>query len=576
MGHSRPVLDRELEQADTSFPMSRGRYNPYVEQERQRAAEARRIAAEIRARDVQERRNERLRQQAHLHGRTAEVDEANREIADRLNSLHSLLALGVAEAEPITFDSLKTAAVLPHFNAQGQDQPAPEPQWSAYEPKPQKLVERLLPGSSDRQRARIEAAKEAFAAKYAEWADYEQSRNAWLVAAHAAHQVACDTVSSHAQTQHEEVDAFEAAYQADDADAIQQYFSIVLERDSLPEGFPHIARVAYLKESRQLVVERELPTVDIVPTVTSNRYIKTTDAITSSTRPALQIRELYVTTVAQLALRTLHLLFTADTGGDVDSIVLNCFVDTTSPETGQRITPCLLTVRTSRDVLASHDLTMVDPSACLKHLNAEVSAKPHELKAVRPIVNFNMVDHRFVDKTDILAGLDQRPNIAELTPAQFEGLITNLFEKMGLETRLTQASRDGGVDCVAWDMRPVVGGKVIVQAKRYKHTVGVSAVRDLYGTVLNEGAAKGILVTTSGYGTSSFEFAQNKPLQLLAGGELLYLLEQHAGIKARIEFPQEWIDPVPDMIEEGVPAISIKPPADSMSVPARGPGPLRG
>lgn len=64
---------------------------------------------------------------------------------------------------------------------------------------------------------------------------------------------------------------------------------------------------------------------------------------------------------------------------------------------------------------------------------------------------------------------------------------------MGLETRLTQASRDGGVDCVAWDMRPIVGGKVIVQAKRYKN-VGVSAARDLYGTVMNEGAAKGILV----------------------------------------------------------------------------------
>ena len=94
-------------------------------------------------------------------------------------------------------------------------------------------------------------------------------------------------------------------------------------------------------------------------------------------------------------------------------------------------------------ILQSHDLTRVDPIACLKHLNAEVSAKPHELKAVRPIVNFNMVDHRFVDKTDVLSDLDQRPNLAELTPQQFEGLITNLFDKMGLETRLTQSSRDG-------------------------------------------------------------------------------------------------------------------------------------
>ena len=37
----------------------------------------------------------------------------------------------------------------------------------------------------------------------------------------------------------------------------------------------------------------------------------------------------------------------------------------------------------------------------------------------------------------------------ELTPTDIKSLITNLFEKIGLDTRQTQASRDGGVDCVA-------------------------------------------------------------------------------------------------------------------------------
>jgi restriction system protein len=171
---------------------------------------------------------------------------------------------------------------------------------------------------------------------------------------------------------------------------------------------------------------------------------------------------------------------------------------------------------------------------------------------VRPIVDFNMVDPRFVDKPDILSGLESRPNLAALSPSEFEALITNLFEKMGLETRLTQASRDGGVDCVAWDMRPIVGGKVVVQAKRYKHTVGVSAVRDLFGTVHNEGAAKGILVSTSGYGKSAYEFVANKPLELITGGELLYLLEQQVGLKARIDFPEDWQDP-PGLWEQGPP-----------------------
>jgi restriction system protein len=147
----------------------------------------------------------------------------------------------------------------------------------------------------------------------------------------------------------------------------------------------------------------------------------------------------------------------------------------------------------------------------------------------------------------------------ELTPGELENLITNLFEKMGLETRLTQASRDGGVDCVAYDPRPIFGGKVVIQAKRYKHTVGVSAVRDLFGTMQNEGASKGILFTTSGYGKASFEFAEGKPLELLAGSNLLYLLEEHAGITAKIEPPEDWTDPVEDVEVDMPRAVSPSP-----------------
>ena len=70
-------------------------------------------------------------------------------------------------------------------------------------------------------------------------------------------------------------------------------------------------------------------------------------------------------------------------------------------------------------------------------------------------------------------------------------------------------------------------------AKRYANTVGVAAVRDLYGTVMNEGAIKGILVTTADYGPDAYEFAKGKPLTLLNGSNLLHLLEKH-GRTARI------------------------------------------
>jgi restriction system protein len=52
----------------------------------------------------------------------------------------------------------------------------------------------------------------------------------------------------------------------------------------------------------------------------------------------------------------------------------------------------------------------------------------------------------------------------------------------------------------------------------------------------NEGATKGILVTTSGYGQASHEFANGKPLDLL---------HEHATIEAKIEAPDDWVDPTP-------------------------------
>jgi restriction system protein len=137
--------------------------------------------------------------------------------------------------------------------------------------------------------------------------------------------------------------------------------------------------------------------------------------------------------------------------------------------------------------------------------------------------------------------LDTSTNLAAIDWEDFEHLIRELFEKEfssnGGEVKVTQASRDGGVDAIAFDPDPIRGGKIVIQAKRYTNIVGVAAVRDLYGTVVNEGATKGILVTTSDYGPDAYEFARNKPITLMNGSHLLYLLEKH-GHKARIDLQE--------------------------------------
>lgn len=54
-------------------------------------------------------------------------------------------------------------------------------------------------------------------------------------------------------------------------------------------------------------------------------------------------------------------------------------------------------------------------------------------------------------------------------------------------------------------------------------------------------------MTTSGYGKASYEFAEGKPIELLSGSNLLYLLAEHAGIEANIEMPDSWKDPEQDL-----------------------------
>jgi Na+-transporting methylmalonyl-CoA/oxaloacetate decarboxylase gamma subunit len=336
-----------------------------------------------------------------------------------------------------------------------------------------------------------------------------------------------------------------AAYLAGDPKGITEFIELTLSSMQLRTDSP-LAKVAYSPQSRQVVVEYELPAADVVPKAKSYRYVKSQEKVVETARPALQIKALYASAIAQLTLLCLAHIFRVDTKQHIDVLVFNGVVDTIDPRTGQPIRPCLITVRTTRDTFTEINLAQVDPAARLKYLHAGISRSPTELAPVRPVLEFSMVDPRFISETDTIGALDERPNLMELTPQESESLIQNLFDKIGLDTRLTRPSRDGGVDCVAYNTDPILGGKVVIQAKRYKHTVGVPAVRDLYGTLQNEGASKGILVTTSQYGKASYEFAEGKPIELFDGTNLVYLFETHTGVKARIEAPDDWQDPVPD------------------------------
>jgi restriction system protein len=335
-----------------------------------------------------------------------------------------------------------------------------------------------------------------------------------------------------------EITELKEKYERHDFYAVVYYNALLLKFSKYPEGFPQEFRIAYETETTELVVEYQLPLVDIIPQEESYKYVKSKDEMTVKKEKVATIKDLYQDVISSICLRTLSEIFRVDLCDSISSVVFNGYVKTFDPATGKDIKPHIISVRTTKDSFLEIDLSRIDKKACLRNLGGHISPHPAEMQAVKPIIEFDMIDKRFVEQQNVLSELDSRPNLMDLNPFEFENLVANLFSKMGLETKQTRTSKDGGVDAIAYDNRPILGGKVVIQAKRYKNIVGVSFVRDLYGTMMNEGANKGILVTTSHYGRDAYEFAKDKPIELIDGGGLLHYLNE-VGINAKIIFPED-------------------------------------
>jgi len=330
-------------------------------------------------------------------------------------------------------------------------------------------------------------------------------------------------------------------YEPKSAAAVLDRCEQVLASSKYPECFPREHQLDFNSETGVLVLNFRLPAPGDLPTVYQIRYSAANGEFVETHLSAPEQARLYDDVVYQVALRTFFELFGSGDLGVLSAIVFNGFVTSIDRGTGHEVMAFIISVQVSRPTFQSLNLAKVDPRACFRQLNGTGSSQLHSITPIAPIIDLRRDDPRFIAAQSVANKLHEGFNLAAMDWEDFEHLIREIFEKefssVGGEVKVTQASRDRGVDAVVFDPDPIRGGKLIIQAKRYAFTVDVSAVRDLYGTILNEGATKGILVTTSDYGPDAYEFADGKPITLLNGSNLLHLLQKH-GVKAHIDLAE--------------------------------------
>lgn len=517
--------------------MARGpnSYGSYREWEKARQAEQRAREQAARRKEQERKARERERAQAAAADRDEQATAETRKIDKRVERLESLLRSSLARDPRIPIASLRRRVDLPPPDLGAYAAAEPAPVWADFEPEPPRGLSRVL-GGRQRYEIDLEEAEYAFAQAQQQHRNRETARQRKIVDLRRAHERKVATAQREVAEHNARIEAMASGLTHGDRHAVSQYMEVVLRNSPYPSDFPNERHAGYVPESSLLAVEWYLPPVDVIPEHKSFRHIKTRKAVEPTPRPAAEIRQLYQRVIAQIALRTLREVFDADPGGLISTVVFNGRVHAVDPATGQRVQPHLITLRATREQFAPLVLSepKFKPVECVRrHFFADVSPHPDELVPVEPVMPYSMADPRAVDPVDVISDIDKRPNLLDLTPKEFEAFIQNLFSKMGFDTQLFQASGDGGVDCVAYDPHPITGGKFIIQAKLYTKTVSPTHVRDLWGTVQHEGATKGIMITTSGYGPDSYKFAGGKPLNLIDGSGLLALCHER-GIPVRI------------------------------------------
>jgi HJR/Mrr/RecB family endonuclease len=142
-------------------------------------------------------------------------------------------------------------------------------------------------------------------------------------------------------------------------------------------------------------------------------------------------------------------------------------------------------------------------------------------------------EKRFLHKTADSAQKAQ--DLLDISPAQFEKMVVELYGIRGYSANQTGATGDHGVDVVVQTPK---GEKWVVQCKKWRGSVGEPVVREFFGTMHHEKADWGILVTTGTFTRQAREWAKGKPLSLVDGKEFLATWKKEKGQQTSNSHPQ--------------------------------------
>ncbi len=337
--------------------------------------------------------NEQQLKNKHVIAQTAAAGVNNADLATAIHKIENLLKDALDQDTYIDLDALQKTPRIPAFNRA-------KPELRSYLPKPPSSFALLMPWKKKAYNRQYESAETS----------YRNDRDDYYEALN-DHQFQIDQEREEVDEHNHKIERYKQDFAAGKPKAIEEYFALVLEKSAYPASFPKSAKITYAAEAKRLRIEIALPAIDVIPAVKSWTYDKIRDEITAIAMARKRRRLLYASVLAQIGLRTIHEVFTADRSKKIDSIVFDGYADGINPSSGQPGRFSLVALAITRQQFNCLDLSQVEPRACLKGLNGRLSSKPDQLLAVPSMTEDDIQEATVANESDIL---DFKRQISEL------------------------------------------------------------------------------------------------------------------------------------------------------------------
>lgn len=335
----------------------------------------------------------------------------------------------------------------------------------------------------------------------------------------------------------EGTDIMQINYQSKQPEAVEQYFELVMLQSDYPEIFPRNTVLEYHRDNQTLFISSELPHPSHVPREKDLQFISSENHEVVGYYSAEEFSNLYNDIIYKSVLRTFHEIFDADHAHAVEAVNYIGWVRTLNRGNGQYENSSIISLFATRTDFEKINLKQIDPTLCFRFLKGSSAPSLIDLKPIPTSFTINKKSREQVQVINHLEPIDNSTNLANIGWLDFEKLMMDLFEKefgsVPGEIKLIHSSLENGLEAYGMDKDPLRGGKIVFHAKRSIKPMQVSAVKEIFGSVIHEGAIKGILITTTEFSPEAYEFAKNKPISLINGISLLSLFEKH-GQKLRI------------------------------------------